>query len=189
MTSLRFGRKLETMRDPVTGETVLKLLEALGGNCRGSGVVYITGGSSAVVIGWRESTIDVDLKFQPEPPGVFDSIPTLKHQLNVNIELAAPDDFVPALPGWQERSPWIVTHNEVDFRHFDFYTQALSKLERDHTKDRADVAEMVRGGLVIPRRLLDLFSELSPEQFSRYPAIEPGSIESAIHQLIEHHDP
>lgn len=176
------------MRSPVDGDTVLKLLAELGKNCRGPGSVYITGGSSAVVIGWRETTIDVDLKFQPEPPGVFERIPRLKNELNVNIELAAPDDFVPALPGWKERSQWIATHNEVDFHHFDFYTQALSKLERDHTKDRTDVAEMVAAGLVEPGKLLDLFSGLSPDQFSRYPAIEPESIELAINQLIERHE-
>ncbi|MEM7394698.1 MAG: DUF6036 family nucleotidyltransferase, partial [Verrucomicrobiota bacterium] len=127
----------------MNGETVLKLLKELGKNCRGPGVVYVTGGGSAVIVGWRETTIDVDLKFQPEPAGIFDAIPRLKNELNLNIELAAPDDFVPALPGWKERSQWIATHQEVDFFHFDFYTQALSKIERGHSKDRADVAEMV----------------------------------------------
>ena len=58
------------MRDPVTGETVLELLEKLGKSCRGPGTVYITGGSSAVVLGWRETTIDVDLKAVEFWPGL-----------------------------------------------------------------------------------------------------------------------
>jgi hypothetical protein len=28
--------------------------------------VYLTGGSTAVIEGWRETTIDVDLRFEPD---------------------------------------------------------------------------------------------------------------------------
>jgi hypothetical protein len=173
------------MRDPVSGEKVLQLLEELGCQCRGPGTVYITGGSSAVVMGWRTTTIDVDLKFLPEPEGIFEVLPRLKNTRNVNIELAAPDDFVPALPGWQERSRWIATFNRVDFRHFDFYTQVLSKLERDHAKDRIDVAAMVETGLVDPATLLELYDRLTPDQLNRYPAIEPDSVRAAVVRLGE----
>jgi len=175
------------VRDPVDSKTVLTLLRELGNHCQGPGTVYITGGSSAVVIGWRETTIDIDLKFQPEPAGIFARIPELKNELNVNIELAAPDDFVPALEGWKERSQWIATHNRVDFHHFDFYTQALSKLERGHTKDEADVIAMVREDLVVPSKLLELYRQLSAEQLARYPSLEPASIEAAIQRFIQEH--
>lgn len=171
------------MRDPVDKEKVLRLLEELGNHCRGAGVVYLTGGGSAVLLGWRQTTIDVDLKFSPEPEGIFDVIPGLKTSQNVNIEMAAPDDFVPALPGWRERSRWIGTFNSVDFFHFDFYTQALSKLERDHAKDRTDVAAMVDCGLVDPPKLLELYDQLTPDQINRYPAIEPESVRAAIVRL------
>ena len=138
-----------------------------------------------MLIGWRQTTIDVDLKFHPEPAGIFEKIPELKNELNINIELAAPDDFVPALPGWKDRSQWIVTHNQVDFYHFDFYTQALSKLERDHAKDRSDVAEMIAADLVEPKKLLELYQQLTPEQLGRYPAIEPESVLASILSLTQ----
>jgi hypothetical protein len=81
-----------------------RFLQELGNACEGPGRVYLTGGASAVLLGWRDSTIDIHLKFAPEPKGVFAQIPGLKNLLQVNVELASPDNFVPALPGWEARS-------------------------------------------------------------------------------------
>ena len=47
----------------------------------------------------RDATIDVDLKLDPEPRGIFDAIVCAKNALEVNLELASPDDFMPALSG------------------------------------------------------------------------------------------
>ena len=44
---------------------------------------------------WRETTIDLDLTFDPEPAGVFEAIPALKRELQVHVELAASSDFRP----------------------------------------------------------------------------------------------
>ena len=49
----------------------------------------LVGGASAVIIGWRETTLDVDLKLDPEPPGVFEAIALAKDALAINVELAA----------------------------------------------------------------------------------------------------
>lgn len=59
----------------------------------------MTGGASAVIYGWRESTVDVDLKFDPEPKGAFAMIPIIKDKLDINVELASPDLFIPAIDG------------------------------------------------------------------------------------------
>lgn len=138
-----------------------------------------------MLIRWRASTIDVDLKFNPEPSGVFEALPKLKNSLDINIELAAPDDFVPALPGWKERSPWIETHNQVDFHHFDFYTQALSKIERNLSKDESDVAAMFEAGLVTPEKLISLVNELTDGQWLRYPTLEPEIIIQNVSKIAE----
>ena len=76
-------------------------MEAFGREATGPGRVYLTGGSTAVLEGWREATVDVDLKLDPEPAGAFEAIAHLKDTLDINVELAAPDQFVPPLPGWQ----------------------------------------------------------------------------------------
>ena len=53
------------MREIANKERTLALLKHLGQQAKGPGCVYLTGGSSAVIIGWREETIDVDLKCDP----------------------------------------------------------------------------------------------------------------------------
>jgi hypothetical protein len=68
--------------------------------------------------------------------------------------------------------------------HFDFYSQALSKIERGFRQDLDDVAEMVGRGLVKPLRLRGLYEAIEPELY-RYPAIDPAAfrrkVDDAIH--------
>ena len=99
--------------------------------------VYLTGGATAVLYGWRESTIDVDMKMVPDLDRVFRIIPEIKERLQINIELASPDDFIPVREGWEDRSPFIAQEGHLVFRHFDLYAQALSKIERGMRKTRA----------------------------------------------------
>lgn len=46
----------------------------LGSAVRSPGRIYLVGGSSAVLVGWRETTVDVDLKLDPEPAGAFEAL-------------------------------------------------------------------------------------------------------------------
>ncbi len=146
-------------------------MDEIGRVAREPGCVYFTGGVTAVLLGWREMTVDVDLKLEPEPLGIFDALPRLKEELEINIELAAPDDFIPALDGWQGRSQFIARHGKVDFFHYDFYAQALAKIERWHARDRGDVGAMLAGGLVERGRLREFFNAIAP-RLVRYPAID-----------------
>lgn len=41
-------------------------MQALGGRISAPIAVYFTGGATAVLLGMRPSTIDVDLKFEPD---------------------------------------------------------------------------------------------------------------------------
>jgi hypothetical protein len=127
------------MRAPVTVESIHRFMERLGKTVRTEGRVYFTGGVSALLLGWRETTVDLDLHAEPEPAGFFEALPGLKEALNVNVELSAPIQFIPPLSGWRDRSPFIARHGKVDFHHFDFYSQALAKLERGHERDLRDV--------------------------------------------------
>ena len=106
----------------------------------------------------------------------------MKETLHINVELASPADFVPPLRGWEERSPFIVQEGSLAFHHFDFYTQALAKLERGHRKDRDDVESMIRDGLVDPKRLEELFLEVEASLY-RYPAIDPKTLRAAVTRL------
>src|SRR5260221_3130846 len=155
------------------------LIEALGRRASGPGRVYVVGGASAVLYGWRDTTVDVDIKLDPEPGGVFEAIRELKDELDLNVELAAPDDFIPALPGWQGRSPYIATDGEVDFYHYDFLSQALAKIERGHSQDVEDVRHMVESGLVDSDALMPAFTQIEP-LLARYPAIDAAAFRRKV---------
>ncbi len=61
--------------------------------------VYLVGGTSAVLIGWCESTVDVDLAMRPESDAMLRAIAHLKERLRLNVEAASPDQFIPVPPG------------------------------------------------------------------------------------------
>lgn len=147
------------------------LLEALGRSARGPGAIYVTGGTTAVLLGIRVSTVDADLKLDPEPAGIFDAIRRIKDELSVNVELASPDDFIPPLPGWRDRSVFIARIGEVDFFHYDPYAQALAKIERGHPRDIEDARALVDRGLVELTELSRLFDAIEPD-IVRYPALD-----------------
>jgi hypothetical protein len=159
------------------------VMRELGAAARAPGRAYLAGGSSAVLLAWRPATLDVDLKFEPDQDAVLRAIPRLKEALDVNIELASPGDFIPELPGWRDRSLHIARADLLDFFHYDFYAQALSKVERGHAMDRLDVQEMLTRGLVERARLAELFTAIEPELY-RYPAIGPAAFRLAVEDLL-----
>jgi hypothetical protein len=146
-------------------------------------LVYFTGGATAVLMGWRASTIDADIHLAPESDALLRAIPELKERLQINVELASPAHFIPELPGWRDRSPFIAREGRVSFHHYDFYAQALSKIERGHTQDRVDVAELLARGLVEPARLRELYDAIEPELY-RYPALDGPSFRRAVEAAL-----
>ena len=160
-----------------------RFMRALGSAVRLDTRVYLTGGASAVLLGWRDSTIDIDLTFVPEGDEVFRAIARLKDELGINVELASPAHFIPPIPGWDTRSTFIAQEGRVAFYHYDFYSQALAKIERGHAQDRVDVAAMLARRLIEPGRLLDLFEMVFSELY-RYPAIDPESFRRAVNEAV-----
>jgi len=171
------------MREPVDAGKVRRFFREFGRRVDGPGRVYVTGGGSAVLIGWRHSTIDLDLKFDPEPPGAFEALPRLKEELGINIELAAPDQFIPPVPGWRERSRFVERQGKVDFFHYDFLGQALSKVERGHEQDLKDVREMLARNLVTAAEMKRAFEELRRD-LGRYPALDAASFQRKVGRAL-----
>lgn len=172
------------MREPVSASRIERFMRELARASRASGRVYLTGGASSVLLGWRESTLDVDISILPEDDRILRALPELKERLSLNVELASPADFIPTLPGWEERSRFIRREEDLWFHHYDFYAQCLAKIERGHRKDRDDVAMMLRDGLVKRERVVELFKAIAPELF-RYPAIDPASFQRAVEQALQ----
>jgi hypothetical protein len=167
------------MREPVDRRRLGLFIERLGRAASEPLRVYLVGGASAVIEGWRESTIDIDLMIKPHDDALLRAIPAAKEALDINIELASPADFIPLPPGWEERSPFVVRHHLVSFHHFDFYSQALSKAERGHRQDLLDVQAMIDRDLVSPQVVLEYFERIEPELY-RFPAIDPASFRRSV---------
>ena len=171
------------MRELAEAGSVRAFMREVGKAAREETRVYFTGGASAVLMGWRGHTIDVDVLFAPERDELLRALPGLKESLRINVELASPVDFIPELPGWEERSVFVAREGKASFFHYDFYSQALAKIERDHAADRADVSEMLRRGLVERARVREMFDAIRPSLY-RYPAIDPDSFARALEAAL-----
>lgn len=158
-------------------------MQALGEAVDVEGRVYLTGGATAVLYGWRKTTIDVDIKLIPDRDEILREIPRLKEELDLNIELAAPSDFIPLPEGWEDRSPLIERVGKLSFHHFDPVAQALSKAERGHSQDIDDIREMIANGLVDPAQVLRQFESIEPDLY-RFPSIDPTSFRREVEGLF-----
>ncbi len=154
-------------------------MEAFGRAATGSVRVYLVGGTTAVLMGWRTTTIDVDFVMRPEDEGILRAVPELKEALQLNLEMASPADFIPVPPGWEDRGTFVAQVGRAAFYHFDLYAQALAKVERGHPRDLSDVRQMITRGLIDPRRALEYFASIEPQLY-RFPAIHAPSFRRAV---------
>jgi hypothetical protein len=164
-------------------ERIGRFMRALGRSADRDGTCYLTGGATAVLHGWRASTIDVDVLLVPESDALLRAIRDLKDELRINVELASPLDFIPVVPGWEERSVSIRREGRLRFAHFDLVSQALAKAERAHAQDLEDIAAMVDLGLVDPRAVRAAFQQIEPELY-RFPAIDPPAFRRRVESLF-----
>ncbi len=171
------------MRQKVNAERLQEFMQALGNAVVGSARIFLVGGATAVLCGWRDSTIDIDLKAIPDSDEILRQLPILKERLQVNVELASPDDFIPALPAWQERSRFIMQAGKLTFLHYDFYSQALAKIERGHHVDLRDVQQMIQNGFVEPHRLMEFFSQIE-DKIYKYPALDSQKFRAAVERVV-----
>jgi hypothetical protein len=171
------------MRPPVDAQRIRALARGLDRAAREPVRIYLTGGSTAVLEGWRETTIDVDVRFEPEADELLRELPALKERLAINIELVSPPDFIPELPEWRERSPLIFREGRIAVHHFDFYSQALAKIERGFEQDLADVRSMLATELVNSPRMRTLYEAIEPELY-KYPAIDPAAFRRKLDSAL-----
>lgn len=173
------------MRALADGERLRRFFHGLSLATHEETRVYVTGGATAVLVGWRDTTVDADVVFEPERDALYRALPRLKEELQLNVELASPAHFIPELPGWRERCLFIAREGTISFYHYDLYAQALAKIERGHDKDLADVGQLIGRGLVEPSRLRELFAVIEPQLY-RYPAIDPAAFAGRLQRVLEH---
>lgn len=171
------------MRLPTDRARVERLMDAFGRAASETVRVYFVGGTTAVLMGWRQTTIDVDFVMRPDDDALLRAIPELKETLQINVELASPADFIPVPPGWEDRGIFIAQRGRVSFYHFDLYAQALAKVERGHSQDLADVRFMLELKLIEPNQALEYFARMEPELY-RFPAIDRASYRRAVDEAF-----
>lgn len=171
------------MRSLADAERLKRFLRELAREADSEAAVYLTGGATAVLLGWRDTTIDADILIVPEQDALYRALPRLKEELQLNVEIASPAHFIPELPGWRERSLLIERQGLVSFYHYDPYSQALAKVERGHPRDLADVEQLLARGLVDPQKLRELFESVAGRLY-RYPAIDPASFRKRLDDAL-----
>ena len=176
----------DAVRRPLDRDRLTTFLRALGGAAKGPGTVYLTGGATAVLHGWRSSTIDVDIKLEPEPAGVFESIARLKNELDINVELASPDLFIPVPEDWKEHSDYIGAFGRIEVLHFDYRAQALAKIARGHERDIRDVDAMIANHLVDAPSLRSTFDLVQP-RLVRYPGLDAERFAERLVAYVDAH--
>jgi hypothetical protein len=164
-------------------ERIRTFLRRLGARATEDATAYLAGGATAVLLGWRDTTIDVDITFVPDRDDLLRAVAELKNELQTNVELASPAHFIPLPDGWESRSMFVTREGKLSVYHLDPYSQALSKVERGHEQDLADVAAMLDRGLVEPARALALYDQIEPELY-RFPAVDPASFRSAVEETF-----
>ncbi|HEY1349425.1 MAG TPA: DUF6036 family nucleotidyltransferase [Ktedonobacteraceae bacterium] len=177
-----------SMRPRVGQQEIEQFLVQLG-RTRQPGRLYLVGGAALVHRGIRPGqTLDIDIQITVDPANLTAQVAQLKQRLNMNIEFASPADFMPLPAQWETRSQFIKRYGQVDAFYFDWYSIALSKMQRASRQDIVDVQLLVRQGFVTLTELDHLYQDvlgkigrppydrllpnLSPQQFSfHYQAI------------------
>lgn len=78
------------MRELADSTRIERFMRELGKSTSEEGRVYLTGGATAVLEGWRDTTIDVDIKLIPDS-----------------------DEILPLPTEWEERSPLIGREGKI----------------------------------------------------------------------------
>ena len=172
------------MRKPLTRERLLSLMSELARTApaRGSYRVYLVGGGTAVHAGWRSSSIDVDLFSDREE--VFRDIQNIKERLNVNIEFARPEDFVPPLRGSGNRHLFIETRGAISFYHYDPYAQLFSKLVRGFQRDLQDAKAFLHSGMVDPLKFRSLVAGIPDATYTKYPTLSKHAVAKVVEDFL-----
>jgi Nucleotidyltransferase of unknown function (DUF6036) len=137
-----------SMRQRVGQQEIEQFLVQVG-RTRQPGRLYLTGGAALVHRGIRPGqTLDIDIQITIDPANLTAQIAQLKQKMNINIEFASPSDFIPLPAQWEARSEFINRYGQVDVFYLDWYSIALSKMQRANRQDVVDVQLLVRQGFV-----------------------------------------
>jgi len=166
-----------SLRQGVNRERISLLLREVGQRYHQPARLHLVGGTSLVFEGYRELTLDVDLTIEVSVDDHSQLVRTLQEimlALDINIEEASPGDFIPLPAGYAERHEFIGRFGQVDVFHFDWYSNALSKIERGRQQDLKDVVAMLQHERIEWSRLDSMFHEILPLMGKKSLRQKPG---------------
>ncbi len=184
MRVVTHGPNGAVVRDELTRDRLRALMREIARTApRGKAYrVYLVGGGTAVYSGWRPGSIDADVFSEEE--SVFRGIQGIKERLNLNVEFARPEQFVPALRGTEDRHIFIETIGRVSYFHYDPYAQVFSKIVRGFERDRDDAHRFVESGMVVPKALRELVAGIPDSTYAKYPSLSRPDVERAVDDFL-----
>ena len=154
-----------SLRQAVNRERITLFLREVGERYRQPARLYLVGGTSLVYEGYRQRTLDIDLVIEVSADSHGELIRALQEirlSLDMNVEEASPGDFIPLPAGFESRHEYIGRFGQVDVFHFDFYSTALSKIERGRQQDLTDVVTLLNNDRIEWGRLEAMYREILP---------------------------
>ena len=172
------------MRQELTRERLLELVKALSRAAprRRTYRLFLVGGGTAVYLGWRRASIDVDLF--SEQDALFADIQAIKERLNINVELARPEDFVPPLADSDDRHVFIDRVGTIALYHYDPYAQLLSKVVRGFQRDMDDARAFMDSGMVDGEKFRSLVRGIPDAAYAKYPRLSRRGVENAVDAFL-----
>ena len=173
-------------RPPVNQSRIELFLRQLGERYPRPGRVYLVGGPTLVLEGFRQQTLDIDIAVDVAPADHDDFIRVvraLKDSLAVNVEEASPGDFIPLPTGYANRHEFVGRFGQLDVFHFDLYSTALSKIERGRSQDLADVILLLQNRRLDWGQLAGFFREILPQVGLRSLRQDPEEFEKNFRAL------
>jgi len=172
------------MRNELTRDRLRALMAEIARTApqRSTFRVFLVGGGTAVYAGWRASSVDADL--YAEEDAVFRDIQGIKERLNVNVEFARPEPFVPPLRGSERRHVFVETVGRVSYFHYDPYAQVLAKVVRGFERDILDARAFLKSGMVEPARLRALVEAIPASAYAKYPNLSRAAVLQAVEAFL-----
>ena len=165
-----------SMRPNVDKRQIEDFLKNLGRAFRKQGRLYLVGGAALVHLGIRSgSTQDIDIEIRSvNEDEMAESIRRLKDTMKINIEFASPSDFIPIPSQWEMNARYVGRYGSIDVFYFDFYSIALSKIERGSANDINDVMLLIQQGIITLQDLDSTYNEVLPRVGKRpYNRLDP----------------
>ena len=115
---------------------------------------------------------------------IFRDIQAIKERLDINVEFARPEDFVPPLSGSENRHVFIRTVGKVSFYHYDPYAQMLSKIIRGFARDLADAKTFLERGMVDAETFSTLVHAIPESVYAKYPTLSAKAVRETVDTFL-----